>query len=244
MRTKSWLIFALALSASPAAAAGINLGWDDCPAGPTYALTQTFACDTNTGAHTLVGSFVATAGVEKMSANEMVIDLQSSGAAFPDWWGMNSGSCRSTSLALNVDFTGGPSSCYDYWQGGAVGGIQMRTPVGNRVRIPGVYAIPANDPHITAVPEGLHVYSFKAVINNAKTVGLGSCAGCNTDVCIVLQWITLDQPVGTPAGNIRLTNPATAQHVIWQGWSDPSGNCPQVTPAKNRTWGSIKALYR
>jgi hypothetical protein len=43
---------------------------------------------------------------------------------------------------------------------------------------------------------------------------------------------------------VRLTNPASAQHVIWQAWSDPSGGCPQVTPAKPQTWGSIKALYR
>ena len=35
-------------------------------------------------------------------------------------------------------------------------------------------------------------------------------------------------------------------HVVWQAWtnSDPYQNCPYVTPARNRTWGSIKAIYR
>jgi hypothetical protein len=36
----------------------------------------------------------------------------------------------------------GPFTCYDYWQGGAIGAIQEDAPVGNRVRIKGVFALP------------------------------------------------------------------------------------------------------
>jgi hypothetical protein len=233
----------LSLIAGRAGAAGINLGWNDCPSGATYSLSRTFACDTNIGTHTLVGSFVAPAGIVKMSANEIVIDMQTSGATLPEWWGLRTGLCRFGSLTENWDFTGGPFTCYDYWQGGAIGAIRMfDPPVGNRARIKGVFAIAAGDPRITSVPEGTHVYSFKANISNAKTVGPGSCAGCAAEACIVLRSIRLNQPVPFPQPT--LTNPVVAQHVIWQSWTDASGECPQVTPAKKQTWGSIKALYR
>src|SRR5580765_9043149 len=87
----------LLLGAAPAWAAGINLGWNDCPGGATYSLTQTFACNTNAGSHTLVGSFVAPAGVEMMSANEIVIDIQTGGAGLSGCWTYGTGQCRTAS---------------------------------------------------------------------------------------------------------------------------------------------------
>lgn len=234
----------LAMSALPARASGINLGWDDCPGGAAYSAIKTFACDTNAGIHTLVGSFIAPAGVEMMSANEVIIDMATAGAALPDWWKLGTGRCRPTSLSLNVDFQTGPFTCYDYWQGGAIGGISQDPAIGNRVRIKSVLALPAGDPRITSVAEGVHVYSFKVNLNSAKTTGLGSCAGCNVEACIVLLSIRLNQP--PPLNSIFLSSPATAQHVTWQGWSNPNPifACPYITPAKRQTWGSIKALYR
>ena len=235
--------------AASASAAGINLGWNDCPGGTSYSLIETFACNTNTGTpHTLVGSFVAPAGVVAMSANEMVIDMATGYTFLPDWWKFGTVQCRSiASLAGNFDFTAGPFTCYDYWQGGAIGGLgwSVLPFTGNRCRIKGVFALPAGDPRITSLPEGAHVYSFKVVINNAKSTGMGSCSGCGDEACLALQIIRLDQPPAI-APIITLLNPATVQHVIWQAWTtpDPVNQCPLITPARTRTWGSIKALYR
>ena len=92
------------------------------------------------------------------------------------------------------------------------------------------------------IPAGTEVYSFKAIIDDAKTTGLGACGGCTGGACIVLQSIRLLQPVGV--GDFLLTNPAASQYVVWQGWSDPRVQCPAVTPARTRTWGAIKAIYR
>jgi hypothetical protein len=137
---------------------------------------------------------------------------------------------------------------YDYWQAGAIGALawSVLPSATNRCRIKGVFALPAGDPRITSIPEGTHVYSFKANINHAKSTGLGACAGCTDEACIVLQSIRLNQPVASGGAFINLTNPATVQHVIWQAWStnDPNSQCPLITPAKTRSWGSIKALYR
>ncbi len=227
----------------PPAGGGLNLGWDDCGGQPA-SLNQTFACDTNLGNHTLVESFVTPCCVTAMSANEIVMDLESTGATLPPWWGMrSSGTCRSTtSLLSNVNFTAGPFTCYDYWQGGAASGISENPPVGNRARIKELVALPVGSPGITGILEGTEVYSFKVVINNARTTGLGACAGCATGVCIVLQSIKLNQTTGTPGGDKYISSPATRAYATWQGGI--GSDCYAATPAKNVTWGSIKAQYR
>jgi hypothetical protein len=247
---KKLLVFAalLALSAGSARAAGVNLGWNDCPAGGTYTLTRTFACNTNTGLNTLVGSFVAPAGVIQMSANEVVMDVQTGGATLAPWWTMAAGQCRAAaSVAGDFNFVGGPFTCVDYWQAGAIGSLSWSVlpNTTNRCRIKGVFALPAGDARITSVPVDLEVYSFKCNINNAKSTGLGACAGCNAEACIVLNEITINQPAPDPP-RTPITNPAASSHVIWQAWTtlDPNNLCPAVTPTRNKTWGSIKALYR
>jgi len=243
------LVLALALCTGRAGASGIDVGWDDCPGGAAYSLLKTFACDTNVGINTIVGSFVAPASVIAMSANETVFDIATGGAALAPWWGMATGQCRpASSVAGNFDFTLGPFACYDYWQAGAIGSLSWSVLPNstNRCRIKGVFALPAGDARITSIAKGTPVYSFKCNINNAKSTGLGACAGCTDEACIVLQSIRINQPVASGGFAIFMTNPATAQHVIWQGWStqDPTAACPLLTPAKPRSWGSIKALYR
>src|SRR5262249_50701235 len=143
-------------------------------------------------------------------------NLQSAGSSWPAWWSMGNGLCRPTSLFANFDFTAGPFTCYDYWQGGAVGGLLLDQIIGNHARLRGICALPAGDPRIQPIAEGLEVYSFKVNINNAKSVGT-ACPGCQTPVCIVLNSIILDQPVGTPGGNITVSAPAVRNFATWQG---------------------------
>lgn len=240
----SCTLLALTAGMAFAGAGAINLGWGDCGGLPA-SLNQSFACNSNTGLpHTLVGSFLAPSCVNAMSANEVVMDIQSAGPApLPSWWIVRSGSCRpSTAMLGDFNFTGGPFTCYDYWQGGATGGLSEDAPVGNRARIKAVFALPAGSSGITGVPEGLEVYSYKCNITNAKTVGLGSCPGCQTGVCIVLNSIKINQPVSEPCGGKFISTPGTRNFATWQGGI--GGDCYQATPAKNTTWGSVKALYR
>jgi hypothetical protein len=235
----------LVLCAGRAWSAGINLAWDDCPAGAGASFVKTFACDTNAGSHTLFGSFVAPAEVLQVSANEVTIDFATAGALLPDWWMLGTGRCRPTALSLDVDFTAGSHACYDYWQGGAIGGTAELLLGGNRARIKAVYALPAGDPRITSIPEGTHVYAFKIILNHQNSAGLGACTGCGAEACISLVFIKLNQPVAVgPA--IFITNPDVSQYVTWQGWSNlnPAYGCPTITPTRTQTWGSIKALYR
>ena len=239
-------VASLVFGAASASAAGINLGWNDCPGGAYYALAEMFACDTNEGVHTLVGSFVAPAGVLGMSGNEIVIDMQTSGAALAPWWSLRASApagCRPTALTQSGDFTAGPFTCFDYWQGGASGATSMDPPVANRARIKAIEALPAESPLITSIAEGTEVYSFMLRIENSQTVDPGSCGGCTDEACIVLTSIRIIQPVEIgPIINVEPNYPL----VLWQGWSttDPVYQCPWTVPARTQTWGSIKALYR
>lgn len=242
------VIAALVSCGTRAHAVGISLSWDDCGANGTQ--LRSFACDSNTGTHVLVGSFAAPAGLDSMNGCAGIIELQSACSTFPGWWSMSSGLCRSGSLGYSFDFTGGPRNCFDYWQAATVAGTSMEVLSGNRSRIRLVCALPAGDPRIGPVPEGTEVYAFKSLINNAKTVGPEACSGCEASMCIVFNSILITQRPGT-RGNLVLSVPTAPFYVAWQSGllDQPShspsrcyGDCP--TPTVARTWGQIKSLYR
>jgi hypothetical protein len=106
------------------------------------------------------------------------------------------------------------------------------------------------DPRITSIAQGTEVYSFKAVIENAKTTGLGACGGCEVGACILLNSIKLNQ--APPNNGYYISTPAQRQFVTWQcpgevvitdhGGTFCNLDCP--TPARARTWGQIKQLFR
>ena len=106
-------IAVLALAAAcvpPPAHAAVQamLAWDRClENGGT--VTRTFACDTNEGSETIVGSFVPPAGITDMNGLEVVIDmLTTPETAWPDWWAFkNTGACRQSALSLQFDFQSG-----------------------------------------------------------------------------------------------------------------------------------------
>jgi hypothetical protein len=232
----------LALTASLASAqgAGINLAWNDCyPAGIPL---MTFACDRNDGAQTMYGSYIPPLGVVKLTGNEIVVDLRSASPVLPQWWMFkNAGTCRQTSLSANFNFVAGPYACVDYWAGRASGNIaayQVGLGGPNRARIKLVAAIGSSTAGPVMPPA--EYYSFGLVINNAKTVGDGYCDGCLEPVCIVLNSINLTQPPGF--GNFFLFMPAPRNWVVWQ--NPLIGFCPDATPTRASTWGSMKALYR
>jgi hypothetical protein len=237
-------LFGLALDAGFVyASGGLNLGWNDCGGLPA-SLNKTYSqnCNTCGNFQILVGSFVAPPCVTAMSAITFVLDVQTASPTLADWWNMSPGGCRPSSLSSTADFTGGPYSCSDYWQGGAIGQAAMGSPVGNRGQISGVFALPAEDSRVTSIAEGTEVYSFRVSINNSKTTGLGACTGFYTGACIVFSSLWVNQPKGEPCGSIHVTAPAVRSYVTWMGGIGV--DCYGATPARDATWGSVKALYR
>lgn len=252
-KTLLLLIALLALTTSFAAAAGINLSWDDC--GTFGALNKSFACDTNAGSSVLYGSYIPPYGTIGLTSAEILIDLQAASSALPNWWQFkNTGACRLAALTFSADFTSGPSHCVDYWEGMASGGIatyqtwNMDPPVypmvtqPNRARILAVCAVAAQNAR--PVDPGTEYYAFQLTLTNARTLGEGalSCAGCSTPVCIVLARLTLGQD--PPNLSYRLETPLHRSYVTWQGGVISAPGCPAALPARNTTWGTLKTLHR
>lgn len=244
-------LIALAAIAPRARAAGVNLAWNDC--GNFGSCNQTFACDTNgPGVFTLVGSFVPPEGVTQFVGEELVVDFLANGAQIPDWWQFkNTGTCRQTAFNASVDFFSGPDHCLDYWQGQGAGGIaawRVGGAIGsgypaNYGRLTMAFAVPPN--LVTGLDSSAEYYAFKLTFTKAKTVGTGACAGCDVPVAAVFSSCRLVQPAGV--GDFPLTQWQDWAFASWQNATyhvyDVGYSCPPV-PAKNKTWGSIKSLYR
>ncbi len=232
----------LALTASFASAAGINLAWDDC--GLNGTMVKTDACNSNTGApNMLVASFVPPSNVVEFLGLSAQIDITSESATLPDWWRHGTGQCRSTTgLSTGFDFTSGPFSCIDFYTGAAAGGFAYDVGYGspNRARLRIQCAVPfENRGPVSDVDEH---YAFRVNLQRAKTTGTGNCAGCNVLSYIVLNSIQLFQP---PEQNNDpdIFNPGGGS--ICATWQAPPGTqCPLSTPTSKASWGQIKSLYR
>jgi hypothetical protein len=241
----------LALSATVASAAGINMAWDACLNGGGVP-AKTFACNSNipsgggtatTPAHHMFLSAIAPGGIELWTSFEFEFQLQSDDAALPLWWAVRgAGQCRNG--ALSAAAANATQGCTDVYGAAGAGGIASYT-VGfggaNRARSTGVWSVPSFGQ--TPMNEGEEYFVTRISLSNAKTVGLGACAGCNVGVCINAISVKFVQPAGTPGGNPLVTIPANRAHVLWQNVVDQN-TCYGATPAKNVTWGRVKTLYR
>lgn len=241
----------LALTASMALAAGpgggINFAWGaGCWADNPVNL-KTWVCSANTSniGAIMTGSFAPSINQTDFVGIEVVVDLQASAGALPDWWQLfNAGSCRATSLSTDANFTTAPGGCLDPWSGLASGGIaayQTTTtappvPNGlpNAARLKVAYALADSSPLAMAT----EYYGFKAVLNGLKTVGTGACAGCLTPVCVVLNEI---KSAGVRGSVARNTTPMSNTALGWQ--ARDAVYCA-ATPTHNATWGQVKSLYR
>jgi hypothetical protein len=240
----------LALSATVASAAGVGIRWTDClsDGGPQ---NKNFACNTNNGASVLVGTFVLGADLPSTSGEEVVVDFGSASATLPAWWGFkNPGTCRTGSLSLGTLIQSSAANCADWAAGGATGGIGaynigQRGP--NTSRVVGAIAVPPTG--LQDLAAGQEYFAFNLTINNLKTVGTGSCAGCSTPVCIVFNSINMTTPI--LLNNVKLSGPSNgtdADFAMWQGGAGVvvggTPGCGAATPTKNATWGAVKSLYR
>ena len=233
----------LTLTASFASAEGVNLSWNDCGSAGTQ--NQTFACNINSGtSFPAFASFIAPAAVNEFLGLSSQIDIFTDQANLPDWWKHGTTQCRGTGgLAVSFDFTGGPSTCTDFYHGVAAGGFAYDVGFGNparaRLRIQAAVPVENKGP----VPPPTEFYAYKVNLLLAKTTGTGSCLGCTNSACIVLNDIQLFQPLNV-LNDPQIVNPANRNYVTWQSPAGGPTGCPLATPTRNATWGRVKSLYR
>ena len=238
--TKTLVIAAalLTLGVGTSSAAGLNLSWSDC--GSFGQADRTFACDSNSGTHQLVSSFVAPQGMLEVSGAEITIDMVVADVALPPWWDVDV--CRPRAIGFSTDFSAvpGTGNCSAYFASALGGGFPLPVEGGsNRMRFRQGIAMP-DDRSIGPIAAGDEVYTSRIQITNAGTVG--GCAGCTTGACIVLDEIVVTQVPGTAAGNFKFTSPAGRNWVTWQGGGGIL--CPHAVAARLSRWGTIRTLYR
>ena len=254
----------LVLCVAPAAWAGdeLFLRWDNCY-GDGGAYNKLFACDTNSGAEVLVGSFRLGSTTDSISGAAILMDLTSIGPQFPSWWGFGTGYCRTAASLQGVFVRPSTSTvCADPWLGQAYGGPSFRPSpyYENRARIQVVLAVPQGGEGFTA-QAGQEVFAFQLRINHARTTGLGACGGCGDPICISWSWGGLygPQEYGYAVSIMGSATPNNGSNVTWQTGAVASTQgtchlppascatfvlCQSVTPARTPTWGTIKSLYR
>lgn len=237
---------ALALSATVASAqtlpgGSIHLAWDDCYfAGGGGGIDKTFACNSNAGAaRNIFASVVPPTGLTQYVGHIAVFDLQSATSPLPLWWQFQAGGCR-LATSLTAAPAAGVTSCLDLTDNPQFGGIDYAAAGSgpNRARLRTAYAMDAGLAGPVADTDELTVLQIS--INNNRTTGAGSCAGCNVPVCLVFNSLLLDQvDTNLPRG---LVSSGEQQFVTWQGSVGVA--CPAATPTQSKTWGQVKSLYR
>ena len=227
----------VALSTPPARAAGYaNIGWTDCAlAGPSTAAAS-FACNTNIGVHNLIASFEPPVAMTLLYGVEATLEVSTSAATLSPWWHFESTGCHTPSgLTASTDFTGGPFTCVDLWEGLAVSGSDYNpafySPNSSRIRV--IAAVPTGLER--TVNPGSEYYVFNVRISHSKTVG--TCPGCTEGACF--QFLSLVLRQSSSAGDYTLSS-GPQQMVIWNG----GGTSGCVVPVRKRTWGAIKSQYR
>ncbi len=259
---KSFAISALlAIGLVPAAHAGdeLYLRWDNC-FGDGGVHNKVFACDTNAGIETLVGSFRLAATTDSVVSADIAVDLAPMGATLPSWWTLRTAAplgCRPASLGAVFSPPATSTTCLDPWTpAGGVGGASQDTPTANYARIRAVVGVPM--PGAFTVAAGQEIFAFQLHINHARTVGSPTCSGCSDPMCIA--WVRGDVVYKSTFVNLAIyggDTPANGSNVTWQTgavattvhttgdyFNDYYVECQSVTPARRSTWGSIKSLYR
>ena len=233
------------------AGVGMALRWDHC-AGDAGTVNKDFACDTNTGSETLVGSFMLSVPSPSTSGLEIVLTLASASPTLPAWWQFrNAGTCRLSSLAMTLAPPAGSANCADWAPlGNSAGGIAAYTNYNgtlypNMMRLISAVAVPSTN--LVDLTTDQEYFAFQYNINHAKTTGTGACGGCTTPMCIVLQKIDVVTPTSHQALSTWWMSP-DALYATWQGGSGVTTflgtGCPAATPTRNATWSGVKALYR
>lgn len=227
----------LLLPGAAFAQGGFNVAWNECGASGVFA--RSFACDTNVGHDLLVVSFAYYEDLPQVVGLELDLNARIAGGTIPAWWDFRSGiGCRSGGLVLSTDFSS-LGACSDPW-GGALSGIIFQWVHGyggfpDRLRVRAAAAVA--EP--VTIAGGVEHYAAAFQLRRGGTTGAGACAGCDLGACLSVGSLTLVRPAGV--GDLHLVSPYDHALVFWQeegAWHLCS------TPARNRTWGQLKSLYR
>jgi hypothetical protein len=234
------LVLLLVLAPAFAHAAGSGLRWNSCQG----ASNRNFACDRNTSSELLVGSFSSPTSMSMIAA-EVYIRITVAEGEIPSWWRMWAVSdCRRGGSNLSVDMST-ETECEDPWGGQATGLFAPHSIDSQGVDLRLVMAVPSTSP--VSIGAGRPYGLFKIGLQHTRSTGAGSCAGCSTPACIVIERMVLvpEHEYAQDAREVELTDGmsglgGSGNIAKWQGGT---ANCAGAT-AKSSSWSELKRLYK
>ena len=251
---------------------GVDMGWfgstsaSTCPASPVSIVDVTDPCDENSHVYGFAMSFAAPTGISLLVGETFFVDVETAAPVLQDWWhledrydplGIPRG-CRAADPTAGVASSFGFSTdrgiastvlCKDYWQGAQPGSLiwQAGVPGPARTRLVGTFARPVS----TAGPltAGINYYIGTGYFDTNHAVAdpnaippTSSCAGCQLGACLGITYLLLQQPAGTPGGDVVITAQHNRRYMTWQG--GVGTECFYYDPVRRSTWGQVKSLYR
>jgi hypothetical protein len=246
MRRSLAAIACLALAAAAPAvhAAGLDLTLDGCNTG-TGVQTLAPACGESSTLFSIVGCFQLATDVAGVMGLDLALDVEVEGLTLPDFWMFDA--CNATGVTFSVARPAtGCDGAAELW--GAGGGeadftrAYLSRPNGLMTRGRLVASIDRiADPVDVAAGTNQFAFELQLSVVNASESG-GACAGCATP--IVVSWTSAEvrsiaeaHPAPIPILGAGLTG-----RCVRLSGADPM-TC-LATPARNLTWGRLKALYR
>lgn len=251
-RRSLWRPFALVVLGtcfalgSPAWAQGeLAVRWSNCaPSGPNT-VDPTAFCQSDFGVRRLVLSFAPGADVTQVVGWTLVLDMISNASPFPPWWQVQPGGCRYT--YPNQFLAGLPSGfedCIDPWS--ATGSALVQSLIyprpggdGRQFRVIMGVGVPA--PQAFTLVRGETYLAGILSIGFARTVS-GECPGCTEPVCFVFNSAEVLRTPGAEGDPPLLFETPSSAYGNWA--TSGSAIACEVVPARARTWGQIKAMYR
>jgi hypothetical protein len=218
----------------------VAAAWLDCAPSGSHDLPP--QCLFNIGERRLVLSITPDADVSQVVGWTLVLDLAPDSQSLPDWWALQPGGCREGQLVTAMP-TGLENNCIDVWSAAGSPVIQGWTFPGPEARhlrfVVGVGVAPSAAFSLTA---GESYLAGILALHFAKTASPGECVGCAEPACIVFNSAELARLPGAPGpapGVFVTPSPSFGNQVTWG-----DGTACASVPARNRTWGQIKSLYR
>ena len=202
---------------------GLYLDWGLC--GPTGAVQQSFACDSNIGSENLYCAFTLATPLDQVLGVEIVIDIVHSQSVLPSWWQLGVGaavtgrwrpmvSLRRTGIARPSGPVRRP--------GDQLYEVGQPRNAANQARI--VVALSLLPPDARTLAAGTLYYAARVLLENQNTTGAGSCSGCGGDACLVLKFHQ-DQAASRRRGRRRASRTAGSG---WRQHGDVAGNRRQL----------------
>ena len=246
----------LAMTASLASSAGLNLSWNGC--GTAGVMNVSDLCDENTllTSWHLFGSAISpqaiTTGTPLFTAHRSWVDILNANPTLDDWWKMAPGDCRAGQYA--------PSHTQATMGGGApcvktILGTGNTAAINNWSDNAGLN--PANSARLDMIAAradagGTTNTTSQYMLFDLNILGTGAapdpndpaapvCAGCQDAACIVYPQAEFDRSDGSA---ITITGEINHAWVTWQGGAIPGAGCPLQDPVRRGTWGQLKSLYR